>query len=97
MSPAVATSTSGASPQPYRYRVAIAAVPRAEVVAVFHKGEATAQRCLDLGFPIIWDGVAAGHAYDPQQPPTESFKVTDPDGIVVDVTASSSQWPGVGL
>lgn len=56
---------------------------------------ATAQRCLDLGFPIIWDGVAAGHAYDPRQPPTESFKVTDPDGIVVDVTANRAQWPGV--
>jgi catechol 2,3-dioxygenase-like lactoylglutathione lyase family enzyme len=58
---------------------------------------ATAQRCQDLGFPIIWDGVAAGHAYDPQQRPTESFKVTDPDGIVVDVTASPAQWPGVGV
>ncbi|HEV7215026.1 MAG TPA: VOC family protein [Chloroflexota bacterium] len=58
---------------------------------------AAAQRCQDLGFPIIWDGVAAGHAYAPQHPPTESFKVTDPDGIVVDVTASSDQWPGVGI
>ena len=58
---------------------------------------ATAQRCLDLGFPIIWDGVAAGHPYDPQQLPAESFKVADPDGIVVDVTASRGQWPGVWL
>ena len=58
---------------------------------------ATAQRCLDLGFPIIWDGVDAGRPYDPQHLPAESFKVADPDGIVVDVTASRAQWPGVGM
>jgi catechol 2,3-dioxygenase-like lactoylglutathione lyase family enzyme len=58
---------------------------------------AAAQRCLDLGFEIIWDGVESGQPYDPQRPPTASFKVTDPDGIVVDVTASRTQWPGVQL
>ena len=58
---------------------------------------AVARRCLDLGFPIIWDGVDAGRPYDPQQLPAESFKVTDPDGIVVDITASRRQWPGVAL
>lgn len=56
-----------------------------------------AQRCTELGFEIIWDGVDGGHAYDPKTPPSESFKVEDPDGIVVDVTASRDQWPGVGL
>ena len=58
---------------------------------------ATAQRLSDLGFEIIWDGVSDGHAYDPRTPPSESFKVEDSDGIVVDVTANPEQWPGVGL
>jgi catechol 2,3-dioxygenase-like lactoylglutathione lyase family enzyme len=58
---------------------------------------ATARRCLDLGFPIVWDGVDAGHPYDPQHLPSASFKVTDPDGIVVDITADRAQWPGVAL
>jgi hypothetical protein len=26
-----------------------------------------------------------------------AFKVEDPDGITVDVTASDDQWPGQGL
>jgi len=51
----------------------------------------------ELGFQIIWDGVDGGRPYDPAHPPSESFKVADPDGIVVDVTASRSQWPSVGL
>ena len=58
---------------------------------------AAAQRLTDLGFQIIWDGVSGGRAYDPSTPPSDSFKVEDPDGIVVDVTASRAQWPGVGL
>lgn len=58
---------------------------------------ACARRCTDLGYEIIWDGVDGGHAYDPNDPPSESFKVEDPDGIVVDVTASKAQWPGVGI
>ena len=58
---------------------------------------ATVRRFESLGFPIIWDGVDAGHAPVPGQLPSESFKVADPDGIVVDVTASEAQWPGMGL
>jgi catechol 2,3-dioxygenase-like lactoylglutathione lyase family enzyme len=58
---------------------------------------AAAQRCTVLGFQIIWDGVDGGHPYDPNDPPSQSFKVEDPDGIVVDVTRSRDQWPGVGL
>lgn len=57
----------------------------------------TAVRLQDLGFEIIWDGVDGGKPYDPQEPPTESFKVADPDGIVVDVSANPDQWPGVFL
>lgn len=58
---------------------------------------AAATRFADLGFEIIWDGIDGGKAYDPTQPPSESFKVEDPDGIVVDVTASYDQWPGVAV
>ncbi|HEX2183948.1 MAG TPA: VOC family protein [Chloroflexota bacterium] len=58
---------------------------------------AAARRCTELGFEIIWDGVDGGRAYDPNDPPSESFKVEDPDGIVVDVTGSRGQWPGVGV
>ena len=56
-----------------------------------------AKRCEDQGFRIFWDGVSGGKVYDPNTPPSESFKVEDPDGIVVDVTASDDQWPGVVL
>jgi len=56
---------------------------------------AAARRFQDLGFEIIWDGVDGGKPYDPATPPSESFKVEDPDGIVVDVSARSDQWPGV--
>ena len=55
---------------------------------------ATARRCRELGFRIISDGVD-GDAYDPEDPKHDSFKVEDPDGIVVDVAARPSQWPGV--
>ena len=53
-----------------------------------------AKRCEANGFTIISDGVG-GKAPDPNSPPDESFKVEDPDGIVVDVTADDDQWPGV--
>ena len=56
-----------------------------------------ARRCTELGFRIIWDGVDGGKPYDPDDPPAQSFKVEDPDGIVVDVTGSRDQWPGVSL
>lgn len=56
-----------------------------------------ATRLSELGHRIFWDGVSGGKEYDPSTPPSESFKVEDPDGITVDVTASPQQWPGVGL
>jgi catechol 2,3-dioxygenase-like lactoylglutathione lyase family enzyme len=61
---------------------------------------AAARRLTELGFHIYWEGVSGGHAYDASEPsklPSGSFKVEDPDGITVDVTASRDQWPGVGL
>jgi catechol 2,3-dioxygenase-like lactoylglutathione lyase family enzyme len=54
-------------------------------------------RCTELGFAIICDDIDNCRPYDPANPPTQSFKVEDPDGIVVDVTASDDQWLGVGL
>lgn len=60
---------------------------------------AAARRLSDLGFRIFWEGVSGGHAvdaFDPARPPSGSFKVEDPDGIVVDVTADPEQWPGIG-
>jgi len=57
----------------------------------------SARRFQDLGFDIIWDGVDAGKPYDPATPPSESFKVEDPDGIVVDVSGRPDQWPGVTI
>lgn len=58
---------------------------------------AALQRFLDLGFSEILDDVGDGTPYDPAHPPVQSFKVHDPDGIVVDVTASRDQWPGVSI
>ena len=58
---------------------------------------AAAIRLQEHGFEIIWDGVDGGQPYDPVNPPTESFKVADPDGIVVDVSANREQWPGVSV
>ena len=58
---------------------------------------AAARRCVSLGFEIFWDGVSGGRPYDPNDLPAESFKVADPDGIVVDVTANRRLWPGLDL
>jgi catechol 2,3-dioxygenase-like lactoylglutathione lyase family enzyme len=55
----------------------------------------TLRRCTDLGLEIICDDIDNCRPYDPANPPTQSFKVEDPDGIVVDVTASDDQWLGV--
>jgi len=57
--------------------------------------QAAIARCLAADVPIVWDGVDQGHAYDPASPPSRSFKVEDPDGIIVDVSADPEQWPGV--
>jgi catechol 2,3-dioxygenase-like lactoylglutathione lyase family enzyme len=55
----------------------------------------TLRRCTDLGMEIICDDIDDCRPYDPANPPARSFKVQDPDGIVVDVTASDDQWLGV--
>lgn len=58
---------------------------------------AAIDRCIAADVPIIWDGVDQGRPYDSATPPSQSFKVEDPDGIVVDVSATPDQWPGVAL
>jgi catechol 2,3-dioxygenase-like lactoylglutathione lyase family enzyme len=55
----------------------------------------TLHRCLDLGLKIICDDIDDCRPFDSANPPRQSFKVEDPDGIVVDVTASDDQWLGV--
>lgn len=56
-----------------------------------------ARRIQGLGFEIIWDGVDGGKPYDPASPPSESFKVEGPDGIVVDVSGNPDQSPEVSI
>jgi len=56
---------------------------------------ATAERCNALGFPPVYEGVDTDRPYDPAHPPSDAFKVEDPDGIVVDVAARRPQGPGV--
>jgi catechol 2,3-dioxygenase-like lactoylglutathione lyase family enzyme len=56
---------------------------------------AAGRRCLDLGFEIVCEGVDGERPYDPAHPPSDAFKAADPDGIVVDVAARRTQWPGV--
>ena len=58
-----------------------------------------AKRCEDLGFEITWEGLDGTKPYDPNsnELPSESFKVEDPDGIVVDITERNDQWPGVDI
>lgn len=56
-----------------------------------------ADRLQKLGFEITWEGLDGSQRYDPERPPSQAFKVEDPDGIVVDVTSDDDQWPGVQL
>jgi catechol 2,3-dioxygenase-like lactoylglutathione lyase family enzyme len=58
---------------------------------------AALDRLTEGGFAIICDDIDDCRPYDPANPPRQSFKVEDPDGIVVDVTASDDQWLGVRL
>lgn len=53
------------------------------------------RRCLEWGAEISKDDVKERRAADMAQPPERSFKVLDPDGNVVDVTANRQEWRGV--
>jgi catechol 2,3-dioxygenase-like lactoylglutathione lyase family enzyme len=58
---------------------------------------ATIDKCLAIGLNIFCDDINVCRDFDPANPPTESFKVEDPDGVVVDISASKSQWLGVTM
>ena len=53
------------------------------------------RRCLEWGAEISKDDVKQRLTADLAQPPERSFKVLDPDGNVVDVTANRQEWRGV--
>ena len=58
---------------------------------------ATAQRLRKMGFTIYSDGLDGKEITDLEHFTESAFKVEDPDGITVDVTASDTQWPGTQL
>ena len=57
--------------------------------------EACWARCRQWGAPISKGDVKERTAADPSRPPARSFKVLDPDGNVIDVTADREEWRGV--
>ena len=57
--------------------------------------QAALQGCLDLGMEITCDDIDNCRPFDPANPPKESFKAQDRDGVLVDFTASKTQWLGV--
>ena len=59
--------------------------------------EAAGQRLRDMGYEIFSDGLGGKEVVDPTNITEGAFKVEDPDGITVDVTARSDQWPGADL
>ena len=58
---------------------------------------AAARRLRELGYTIYSDGLDGKEGADLDNLTESAFKVEDPDGITVDVTASDSQWPGTKL
>ena len=59
--------------------------------------EETGRRLLDMGYEIFSDGLGGKEPIDVHNIQEGAFKVEDPDGITVDVTASDDQWPGAVL
>ena len=59
--------------------------------------EEAGRRLLDMGYEIFSDGLAGKVPVDIRHIQEGAFKVEDPDGITVDVTASDEQWPGTKL
>lgn len=59
--------------------------------------EAAAQRLTEMGYEIFSDGLDGKEPLAPDNLEEGAFKVEDPDGITVDITASDAQWPGTGL
>ena len=59
--------------------------------------EAATQRLTEMGYEIFSDGLDGKEPLAPDDLAEGAFKVEDPDGITVDITASDDQWPGTGL
>ena len=59
--------------------------------------KATGQRLLEMGYEIFSDGLGGKVPVDVHNIAAGAFKVEDPDGITVDITASDDQWPGADL
>lgn len=55
------------------------------------------RRLLEMGYEIFSDGLGGKEPIDVHDIREGAFKVEDPDGITVDVTASDAQWPGAVL
>ncbi|MFP6753250.1 MAG: hypothetical protein VB855_16325, partial [Pirellulaceae bacterium] len=54
------------------------------------------QRCLDWGAEISKGNVKDRSEVESlERAPEKSFKVLDPDGNVIDVTANRAEWNGV--
>ena len=58
--------------------------------------EAAARRLREMGYELFSDGLK-GKIPEGDTIKDSAFKVEDPDGISVDVTASDDQWPGTEL
>ena len=52
-------------------------------------------RCREWGAEISKGDIKTREAADATEPPVRSFKVLDPDGNVIDVTANRAEWRGV--
>ena len=52
------------------------------------------RRLHELGVPFSKESVKERKPIDPTKPPPISFKVLDPDGNIVDITANRSEWVG---
>ena len=60
-------------------------------------GAQAGRRLLAMGYEIFSDGLGGEEPVDVHNICEGAFKVEDPDGITVDVTASDDQWPGAVL
>jgi len=59
--------------------------------------EACWKRCREWGAEISKGDVKDRTAIDQETAPERSFKVLDPDGNVIDVTANKEEWRGVAV
>ncbi len=55
------------------------------------------KKLLDGGANLLRDDVKQRNEIDWEKPPTRSFKVSDPDGNVIDITCAKDEWRGVTI